>query len=70
MYKEQGILFLIGRNFYELLMIETIHKEGIINIIIKILEQFYWNKYIYRAYKNWRIIMKSERKLIHWNKGR
>lgn len=68
MYKEQWFLFLIVRNFHELLMIETIHKERIIEIIIKILEQFYWNKYIYRAYKNWRIIMKSKRKLIHWNK--
>lgn len=27
MYKEQGISFLIVRNFYKLLMIETIHKE-------------------------------------------
>lgn len=28
MYKEQGISFLIVRNFYKLLMIETIHKES------------------------------------------
>lgn len=27
MYKEQGISFLIVRNFYKLLMIETIRKE-------------------------------------------